>query len=868
EASAGGQEAPLPATGRKKSKKGAALDKNGILPLVAAGVMTAQQRRRQRRDARRRKRKKLEASFKDYFDFRERLNRIPPHRVLAINRGERTRVLRVKIEYDAEAMHVKGGETLISADHPHASFLQECLRDAMQRSVLPSIERDIRRELTERAEGHALDVFARNLRQLLMQPPVARRVLAVDPGIRSGCKVVALDEFGHVLEHSLITILGDDQRKEHSCKKVAEIIRRNELPVVAIGNGTGCREAEQLIADMITEHFADSDLAYVIVNEAGASVYSTSVLAGEELPEYDATLRGAISIGRRLQDPLSELVKIEPSNIGVGLYQHDVKSKPLRQSLDDVVQSCVNYVGVNVNSASPALLAYVSGLNQLTARRVYDHRRTHGPFKTREELKAVPGIGDAVFQQAAGFLKINSGENPLDATWIHPESYEVAKSALDYLDLTIQDFARTIPEAVDVAHSRPAIALQRTKEQFAAGLDRAADTCSNCGGAQQEAATTGEIAATTEIAATAVTETDELVTDAPVTDAPVSDAAESDGESISTGSDSVVSSGELTTGSSAVLGETPVETTTGVAPSVSDAGNAEVGTLREEIASKVRNVDVAEVAEKLSVGKHLLEDILSNLARPGRDPREDLRPPVFRRGIMKLEDLKPGMELTGTVLNVVDFGAFVDIGLSDSGLVHISCLADRYIRDPHEVVGVGDVLRVWVLEVDRDRRRVSLTAIEPGTERPKAERLAEQQQAERSGAGRPRGGRRRPQQGEQTGAAAGGQGRGQGQGGQGRGGQGRSGQGRSGQGRGGQGRSSHGGRPGGAARGGTKVQGKRPPKKVKPVAPITEAMREGREPMRAFSDLLQFYEQSQTTPSVDPSTETPSESPGEETGNE
>ena len=335
------------------------------------------------------KRQRLEAAFKDYYDFEESVSRIPPHRVLAINRGERSRILRVKMEADIEAMAADAESLLVPEDHPHREFLQGCIRDALTRLVLPSLDRELRREMTEKAEEHAVEVFARNLRKLLLQPPVHhRRVLAVDPGFRSGCKLIALDEFGNVLDHEIIHVIGKEEWIRKGRGKLVELIQRHQLSVVAIGNGAACRETEQLVVDVMEKELKDQDVAFVIVNEAGASVYSTSPLGREELPTYDAVLRSAISIGRRLLDPLSELVKINPANIGVGMYQHDVKAKHLRNSLDAVVESCVNYVGVDVNTASPALLRYVSGMNQLTARRLCEYRASHGPFRNREQTQA------------------------------------------------------------------------------------------------------------------------------------------------------------------------------------------------------------------------------------------------------------------------------------------------------------------------------------------------------------------------------------------------------------------------------------------------------------------------------------------------
>jgi uncharacterized protein len=655
------------------------------------------------------KKKKLEEkrikAFRDYFDYRESLKKIPPHRILAINRGERARILRVRIECDLQAMVHILDEMLVPPGHPHAGYLRGCARDALSRLIVPSLERDIRRELTDLAESHAVGVFARNLRNLLLQPPVHNhRLLAVDPGFKSGCKLAALDQFGNLLDQAVIFLVGKQERREEARQKALDLIQRHQLTVVVVGNGTACRATEDFFAELIEKDLKEQGVAYVIVNEAGASVYSISRIGREELPDCDATLRGAISIGRRLQDPLSELVKIDPASIGVGLYQHDVKEKHLQTSLDGVVESCVNYVGVDVNTASPALLRYVSGLNQLTARRLYEHRREHGPFRTREQLRQVPGLGEATFVQAAGFLKISAGDNPLDATWIHPESYAVANRVLERL------------------HGAPTDL--REKDAVAA------------------------------------------------------------------------------------------------------------------LAERVGQVDLDSLAKELEVGALTLRDILAQFARPGRDPREDLPAPVFKRGIIKLEDLAPGMELTGTVLNVVDFGCFVDIGMHDSGLVHVSRLADRYIRDPHDLVAVGDVVRVWVVEVDKQRRRVSLTMVPPGTERPKHPRhvakpaggkpagekpagekpAGEKPAGEKPAGEKPAGENGPPRRDRQHGHGRPPQGDGQ----------------------------RRGSRP-------PRSQGHDRPKphgpppqpkpRPKPLIPITEAMKEGKEPLRTFGDLLQFYQQ-------------------------
>lgn len=620
-------------------------------------------------------------TFKSYLDYREAIGKVPPHRVLAINRGEKANVLRVSIDCDRQALERLAVELAAPAEHAHHEFLAGVAKDAMSRLILPSLEREARRELNETAELHSLTVFARNLRNLLMQPPLpGHRVLAIDPGYKNGCKLAAVDEFGSVLAVDLVNITDEKQTAE-ARSKLVEFISAHNLDLVAIGNGKACRPTEELVAAIIAEELKERELHYVIVNEAGASVYSTSTVGREEMPDLEAVQRSAVSIGRRLQDPLSELVKIDPASVGVGLYQHDAKNKPMREALDEVVQSCVSFVGVDLNTASSSLLRYVAGLNQLTARRVYEHRQEKGPFKSRQELKEVSGVGDAAFVQSAGFLKIESAENPLDATWVHPESYEVATKLLKQL-----------------------------------GVDAAA------------------------------------------------------------------------------------------------IGTAE-GIERFKTAIEGRDFDA--LAGELEIGRLSLDQLVDALSRPGRDPREELPPPVFRNDVVKFEDLAPGIELRGTVLNVVDFGAFVDVGLSDSGLVHISQMGAGYIRDPHAVVSVGDQVRVWVETIDEGRRRVALTMIEPGTEKPAP--------AKRSPRRKPR----------QKAVAAGEAGKSSEE-------TRRSGSGSKSSGRGDRKRGKrHEKRGGRQERGGHRSRGyetrsKDPPK------PITAEMKEGKEAMRTFGDLLQF----------------------------
>lgn len=693
-------------------------------PLPVRRPTAAELRRQQRAQRKEAKRRKLQAAFKDYFDFREAINRIPPHRVLAINRGERARILKVKLEIDPTSVYSLAERIAIPATHPYRDFLGTALRDALQRLILPSLEREIRRELTERAEQHAVEVFACNLRKLLLQPPVrGRRVVAIDPGLRSGSKIVALDEFGNVLGHDVIHVIGRQERRREGRQKLAQLVRTHRASVIAIGNGSGCRETEQFVAATLSDELQGYDVSYVIVNEAGASVYSTSPLGREELPEYDPVLRSAISIGRRLLDPLSELVKIHPANIGVGLYQHDVKAKHLQASLDQVVESCVNFVGVDVNTASPALLRYVSGMNQLTARRVYEYRLQHGPFRSREELKKVAGLGEATFVQAAGFLRVHDGDNPLDATWIHPESYQVAIRVLEHLGASVEwlkgtgsggdvsSVASAAPEREGTTACSPAAA----SATVSGSLDVAANQVLDAQAAGPP---------TADGAGCASPPAGEQIQ--PQVDHTAKDTADRGGgttadTAVPTCAVEPTADGVNQAGADGVI--TPDMERRNGTDRASGSAAQPPGTLtlptdrRAELAARIAQVDISALAQQLGVGELLLRDILAAFTSPGRDPREDLPPPVFRRGIMKLDDLKPGMELAGTVLNVVDFGAFVDIGLADSGLIHISRLADRYVRDPHEVVGVGDVLRVWVVDVDRARRRVSLTAIPPGTER-------------------------------------------------------------------------------------------------------------------------------------------------------
>lgn len=514
--------------------------------------------------------------YRDYLNFAEAVSRIPPHRVLALNRGEQAGALRVWLDWEEDQvldslMHRRGWRS-----HPAQSFLRDCLQLALERFVHPSLEREVRRDLTQAAEEQALRTFQRNLRNLLLQPPLKDQpVLALDPGFRTGCKVAVLDRFGSPVEFDVVSLL-DEAKRSHAINRLAAMVERNSVKVIAIGNGTACRESEELVSRLIRERCPEC--RYVVVNEAGASIYSTSLVAREEFPDLDATARGTVSIGRRLQDPLSELVKIDPQHLGVGMYQHDVSATGLRESLDGVVVSCVNFVGVDLNRASSALLQYVSGLNQLIARRVVAWRLENGPFRNRRDLLKVQGVGPTTFQQAAGFLRID-GDEPLDRTAIHPESYDAARSLLASI-----------------------------------------------------AADPREI-----------------------------------------GKDS-------------------------------------------SIADRLRSIPITDLAGQLAVGVPTLSDIVDSLCRPERDPRGESADVVFREGVLGLDDLEVGMEVRGAVLNVVDFGAFVDIGLKDSALIHVSQMSTQFVRSTHDIVRVGDIVQAWVLSIDRPRKRVGLTLIPPGAE--------------------------------------------------------------------------------------------------------------------------------------------------------
>lgn len=515
--------------------------------------------------------------YENYADYKEPVSKIANHRILAVNRGEKENILKVSIELDkAIGMSVLTG-LYVNGANASADLVREAAADSYSRLVYPAVEREIRNDLTARASADAIKVFAANTAQLLMQPPVRGKVtIGLDPGYRTGCKVAVVDETGKVLDTAVIYCAPPHSKIEEAKKTIKDLVKRYGVQMFAIGNGTASHETEVFAADVIRE--LDCGITYMVVSEAGASVYSASKLAAQEFPQYDVSLRSAVSIARRLQDPLAELVKIDPKSIGVGQYQHDMPQKELNHALDAVVEDCVNSVGVDLNTASPSLLQRVSGVSASVAENIVRYREENGAFTSRTELLNVPKLGPKAYEQCAGFLRIPGGRNVLDNTAVHPESYETAENLLKI-----------------------------------------------CG------------------------------------------------------------------------------------VSKSDVANGKVAALTNTVKSR----GIKTLAAELGTGEPTLADIVSEISKPGRDPREALPAPMLRTDVMGMEDLKPGMELKGTVRNVIDFGAFVDVGVHQDGLVHISQISDKFIRHPSEVLKVGQIVTVWVLSVDTAKKRISLTMKKP-----------------------------------------------------------------------------------------------------------------------------------------------------------
>lgn len=514
------------------------------------------------------------SAYEMYYDYSENINKIPSHRILAINRGEKEEFLKVKIEKEEDKILEKIEKDILKGETQFTQYLKDTVQDSFKRLIEPSIDREIRSDLTEKAEEQATKVFGKNAKQLLLGAPIKGiTVMGFDPAYRTGCKIAIIDETGKVLDITTVYPTEPQNDIEKAEKELVRLINKDHVDMIAIGNGTASRESEMFVSEMIKK--CDHEVLYTIVSEAGASVYSASKLATEEYPDINVSIRGAISIARRLQDPLAEFVKIDPKSIGVGQYQHDVNQKKLEESLAGVVEDSVNKVGVDVNTATPSLLSYVSGINKTIAKNIVKYRDENGKLKTRKELLKVPKLGKVAFEQCAGFIRIPDGANPLENTAVHPESYEIAEELLKTLCYGTADLK----------------------------------------------------------------DKDKLI----------------------------------------------------------------------ELRKKLSSINLTETAKALNVGEMTLKDIIDELSKPGRDPREDMPKPILRQDVLKFEDLKEGMILTGTVRNVIDFGAFVDIGVKHDGLVHISEMSEKFVKNPSDIVSVGDIVKVKVIGIDNDRQKVKLS---------------------------------------------------------------------------------------------------------------------------------------------------------------
>ena len=588
-----------------------------------------------------------------YYEYSEAAAKIPNHRVLAINRGEKEKKLKIKLKVDTDAVQEKILAAVITNDKSISLPLMEATAaDAYKRLMAPSVEREIRGELTERAEREAVKVFAKNTENLLMVPPVkGARVLSVDPGYRTGCKVAALSDTGKLLAYATIYPTEPKNDIAGAERIITKLIDKFSLNTIVIGNGTASRETEKFVADYIAK--TGRDLKYTIVSEAGASVYSASKLASEEYPDLDVTTRGAMSIGRRLQDPLAELVKISPKHIGVGQYQHDINQNLLDSALTNVVEDCVNRVGVDLNTASPSLLSYISGINSGIARNIVAYREEHGAFRNRRQLLEVSKLGEKTYKQCAGFLRIRDGENPLDATAVHPESYAITEKMLDTLGLSKDSIAAGGAKEIE----------DRIREKYPASGNSAA--------AERECQR--------------------------------KESHNTLSRKENRGNRPLPNNGLAAL---AVLLEDDEFTGKKKKKRKPDKKERQAEQKRRQ---QELNESIGKMAEDLGIGAMTLTDIVEEIRKPARDPRDSMPPVIFRQDVLSFEDLKPGMELTGTVRNVVDFGAFVDIGVKTDGLVHISEISSRFIRHPMDVVSVGDTVKVRVLDVDQERRKIALT---------------------------------------------------------------------------------------------------------------------------------------------------------------
>jgi len=592
---------------------------------------------------------KQQSVYEMYYHYEEPVKKAAGHRILALNRAEAEKVLTVSVHAPEERILRYLEKMVITKENAYTTpVLKEVIEDSYERLIAPAIEREVRSELTERAEDGAISVFGKNLHQLLMQPPIAgKTVLGWDPAFRTGCKLAVVDPTGKVLDTKVIYPTAPQNKVEEAKAELKKLIRKYQVDLISVGNGTASRESEQVIVELLKE--LDRPVQYVIVNEAGASVYSASKLATEEFPQFDVGQRSAASIARRLQDPLAELVKIDPKSIGVGQYQHDMNQKKLGDTLSGVVEDCVNKVGVDLNTASAPLLEYISGINKTIAKNIVDYREANGRFKNRKQLLKVAKLGPKAYEQCAGFLRINDGDNPLDATSVHPESYEAAGMLMERMGLTMDDIR----------------AAQKEAGKAGAVSGKRDENAKNTQGR---------------------------------------DRAKKEKQVVIRNTNTAMGKALAAAMAGTALKEAPAK--------------KEVSTIKETVKvqdvrtvntlmSRISNPD--KLAKELGIGEITLKDIVSELEKPSRDPRESMPAPILRSDVLDMKDLKPGMILKGTVRNVIDFGVFVDIGVHQDGLVHISRITDRFIKHPLEAVSVGDIVDVKVLEVDMQKKRIALT---------------------------------------------------------------------------------------------------------------------------------------------------------------
>lgn len=628
---------------------------------------------------------KAQSVYEMYYQYEEPLKKAAGHRVLALNRGEAEKFLTVKVEAPRDRILQYLAKKVITEENPVTeAVLRAVIEDSYDRLIAPAIERDIRNELTEKAEEGAISVFGKNLEQLLMQPPIAGHVvLGWDPAFRTGCKLAVVDATGKVLDTKVIYPTAPQNKVEEAKKELKKLIDKYDISLISVGNGTASRESEQVIVDLIKE--LKKPVQYVIVNEAGASVYSASKLATEEFPQFDVGQRSAASIARRLQDPLSELVKIDPKSIGVGQYQHDMNQKKLGEALGGVVEDCVNRVGVDLNTASAPLLEYISGISKTVAKNIVEYREANGRFTNRKQLLKVPKLGPKAFEQCAGFLRIADGENPLDATSVHPESYPATMELLKKLELSMEDVRMLQAEA---------------KKGRAAQNTSGADSKN----------TSGDVARQNVSAKNKANRKDRRQNGFNIrnTDTAMGRAlaAAMQGMTLDADNGGTDKKGANASGRSGAGASNAANASTGAAAGSSTSGGQKTAAVS---ALERRIPDKKKLADELGIGEITLTDIVKELEKPARDPREDMPRPILRSDVLDMKDLKPGMVLKGTVRNVIDFGVFVDIGVHQDGLVHISQITDRFIKHPLEAVSVGDIVDVKVLDVDPVKKRIGLT---------------------------------------------------------------------------------------------------------------------------------------------------------------